>query len=187
MLPDVIENMVWDSAQGAYVSQDIWRSTCAALHFTRADIKYGSIVKVTFQRRANYTLRHNMKIFRVWLGQYPNWYYATTADNSMTVYTEKLAQITGLTQFYSALPVFDGRWQLEEYLWKAPTGPELNDGWIKITIDGKVLVNRTGWKCDDATYKGIPNRICIQDDPSGFTVPEGSTTAYKDIQITVTP
>jgi hypothetical protein len=187
--PDVIENMVWDSAQGAYVSQDIWRSTCAALHFLRPEITYGKLVTISFKRRANYPLSGNIKLFRVWKdapGSYPNWYAGLQTTGAMMLYTEKLNPVTGVSRFYFTYPPHTGEWREEHWMWLLPSGIGRPDGEISIRVAGVNALYKTGWQCDDAANPGVPNLICIQSDPSNMTLPEGSTEAYKDIQITVT-
>lgn len=186
LTPTLVQNMILE--EGIWKSQPGWQSDIAALHFYKPEIKYGSIVTVTFQRKSSYPWPGNIKVFRVWKdkpGNYPNWYVGHPANSSDLFYVEKLAPVTGVNRFYLTLPPCDGQWHNETWIWKVNSNVEARDGELRIVRDGNPILSKVGVQFDDALYPGVANYIVIQDDPSSQTFPADAYTWVKDINISV--
>jgi hypothetical protein len=189
--PLLVQNMVFDNGVWKSVAP-AWLGDIACLQYSIKDVDYGQMFTVRFMRRSNYPWKNNIKVFRVWKEDAagnivkPNWYAGLQVDGETLIYTENLPAVTNKTRFYFDYPAPTGMWREEIWQWKANSALGAADGWIKITIDGKVVLNALNWQTDDSNFPGVPNHICIQDDPSNFVMPADAFVEIKDIQITST-
>lgn len=167
-LPSKIQNMT-QVKPGVYKSSNFAKDHVAVLFF-KATPKYGQTVRKTVIRASNVPVsgQWNDKVERNWrgVGGYPNFYAGTQTSGQMIFYTEKLTP-SKATRFYFTWPGHVAGGQQEVWEYRMPSGVGKADGAVKVTIGAKVVLNKTGWQCDSATYPGLPNTWCFQEVISG--------------------
>jgi len=178
-----VQNMVGEN--GIYYSTPQWINSAAALHFRADNVTYGQKFRVSLRRLVTYGNMGNWKWLRVWNGQPGNphnWYIGQPYEEWVIHYTEPLPVNPSTRITLTSYPFPSaGIWRKEVFEWQAPSACGIADGKLKITIDDTWVAQFEYRQMDSPEFPGVPNYICIQDDPSNFSPPAGSEVRYKDV------
>lgn len=171
------------------------------LYFDLPALPYGTEFDVQFTRardfKGKWAAPANIKPFRVWkgaAGSKPNFYVGTQADGNTIVYPELVPLVTakkdaaGWNQWgraYFPYPAPDGHFHRERYQWRANSSTGKADGWIRISLDDKIVFEADNWITDSTDTPGVANVVCIQDIIANDVFPAGSTIKVEANTISV--
>jgi hypothetical protein len=83
------------------------------------------------------------------------------------------------TRAYFTYPPPTGMYREERWQWKTSSSVGKADGWVRVTIADRVVLEADKWQSSDSGNPGVANVICLQDVPANLTSDLGATAVSR--------